>query len=141
VKSLADLALADFDTHLVWEAGGPDHCNDELVSPVVGKRSVRNGESNLWVRFEGALADGTALAGIAMAEADPATLHLWSFFVEGQWLHLHLPPAPAFVLQETGPESFAHALGRPVEQVFPIRISTEVTAETTGALITALIAP
>jgi hypothetical protein len=140
-KPLSALELSDFDEHLVWEAGGPDHCDDEQVSPVIGKQTVRDGESNLWVRFEGSLADGTIVRGIAMAEADPATLLLWSFFVEGQWRPLHLPPAPAFVLEHTGPEPFAQALGRRLECVFPIRMRTEVKAESTGAPITALIAP
>jgi hypothetical protein len=143
MKSIGDLELADFDDHVIWESAlnGPDGCDDEAVRPVSGKSTVADGDSNLWVRFVGTLADGTGIAGIAFAESPPPTLSNWSFLFEGTWLVLHLKPAPPFVLAKTGPEPFAKALHRTLAQVFPIKISSEIVAEATGQPITATINP
>ncbi len=75
-----------------------------------------------------------------MAESPPPTLLAWSFFVGGEWLVLHLPPAPDFVLRDSGPEAFAHKLERRIDQVFPICITSEILAEETGQRITVAIA-
>jgi hypothetical protein len=130
-KQLSELELADFDHAPVWI---PDfaNCDDETVMPVDGKAQIVDGDTSLWIRFVGRLADGTAISGIAMAEAEPGDLLAWSFFIEGEWLALHFPPAPEFVLRETGPHRLALSLGRPMPAVFPIRIQSEVPLASSG---------
>lgn len=143
MKKLSDLILSDFDECAVWETVPEEICesSDEFVWCKSGKTSIEDGESDLWVRFSGCLADGTSVKGIAMAVASPPDLLLWSFQFDGQWLVLHLPPAPDFVLHKTGPQPFAEILGKTIDKVFPIRIETEVKFETTGEIIRKVIAP
>ena len=134
-KPLNELELDDFDAVPIW-ATDLKHDDLETVLAMPGKTQIEDGESDLWVRFSGAIADGTSVRGIAMVETPPPRLLLWSFFIEGQWLTLHLPPAPEFVLARTGPDAFARTLSRHLREVFPIRIHTEVKAASTGLYIT-----
>jgi hypothetical protein len=133
-KNIGDLELTDFEQFPIWESilDSPDGCDDELVRPVEDKNTIADGESCLWVRFTGKLSDGTQVAGIAFAESPPPSLSNWSFFIEGKWLALLLPPAPDFVLAKTGPEVFAKSLERDLSEVFPIRLKSEVVFENTG---------
>ncbi len=57
-KRLDDLELSDFDDAPMWSSGA-EHCDEEVVGPLIGRDSLRNGESNMWVRFQGSLADQT----------------------------------------------------------------------------------
>jgi hypothetical protein len=143
VKNMADLELSDFDRYQMWQTVSDEmhQSRDECVRPMPGKSSVCDGETDLWVRFTGTLADGTPVEGAALAESPPPDLLLWSFWVNGKWLVLLLPPAPAFVLKKTGPIPFAAGIGKPMDRVFPTRIRSEVSAESTGRIIIKEIRP
>jgi hypothetical protein len=130
-KPLSQLELDDFDSVAVW-ATDLEHDDYESVVAMHGKTQISDCDSDVWVRFHGALADGTAVRGIAMILTPPPKLHLWSFFIDGQWVPLHLPPAPSFVLERTGPARFAQRLSKSLADVFPIRIHTHVTDAATG---------
>ncbi|MBU3947275.1 MAG: hypothetical protein KJ826_03525 [Proteobacteria bacterium] len=140
-KHISDFTLDDFDYCPIWETtlDLPEGCDDELVRPAHGKTSIRDGESDQWVRFSGKLADGTEIKGIAMAEAPPPDLLLLSFFIEDRWIVLNLPPAPDFVLGKTGPMVFAKNLKKTLNETFPISIQSEIVAESTGRVITKII--
>ena len=142
-KNIDDLELIDFDRFPIWESALdlPDGCDEEMVRPVEGKSIVADGDSNLWVRVVGTLADGTGIAGIAFAESPPPSLSNWSFFIEGKWLVLLLPPAPDFVLAKSGARAFAESLGRDLHKVFPIRLVSEVAFEGTGQQLHVTIEP
>jgi hypothetical protein len=142
-KNIGDLELVDFDRFPIWKSALdlPDGCDNEMVRPVAGKSIVADGDSNLWVRVVGKLADGTDIAGIAFAELPPPSLSNWSFFIEGKWLVLLLPPAPDFVLAKSGPRVFAESLGRDLHKVFPIRLKSEVVFENTGQELHVTIEP
>jgi hypothetical protein len=133
-KQLGELELNDFDSAAVW-ASDIAGCDDETVTARPELRAVPQNVHGLWVRFSGTLADGTPLAGISMAECPPPNLLLHSFLIEGEWHALYFPPAPEFVLAADGPDAFARELGRSISQVFPIRIHTDLPAETTGEQI------
>ena len=83
----------------------------------------------------------THRAGIASAESPPPSLSNWSFFIEGKWLVLLLPPAPDFVLAKSGARAFAEALGRDLHKVFPIQLESEVAFEGTGQQLHVTIEP
>ena len=142
-KTIGNLELTDFDQFPVWESALdlPDGCDDEMVRPVEGKDIIADGDSNLWVRVVGELADGTSIAGIAFAESPPPSLSNWSFFIESKWLVLYLPPAPDSVLEKDGPRAFAKSLERDLHQVFPIRVKSEVVFENTGQELQVTIKP
>ena len=139
-KPLADLTLADFDFARVWAS---DLANDDIetVYPVMGSDMIGTSDpASLWVRFSGMLADSTPIAGIATPRDAPPDLLLPSFLIEGKWHVLHLPPAPDFVLKDTGPDAFARALGRGLAQVFPIYLRADVKARSTDRQIEKVIA-
>lgn len=142
-KSIGDLELSDFDLYPIWEHPVDEYgdLDCDCVKPAVGKYTVSDGDANVWVRFRGTLADGTFLTGVAYAEAPPPRLLLWTFTIGDISLVLHLPPAPDFVLADTGPEKFAKCLGRGMSDVFPIRIASEVCAASTGEPIAMEIRP
>ena len=142
-KNIGDLELIDFDRSPIWESALdlPDGCDEEVVRPVKGKSVVADGDSNLWVRVVGKLADGTDIAGIAFAESPPPSLSNWSFFIEDKWLTLFLSPAPDFVLAQSGPKVFAGSLGRDLYEVFPIQLESQVTFENTGQQLYVTIEP
>jgi hypothetical protein len=130
-KHLGELELADFDLAPVW-ASDVAGCDEETVEPRRDLTAVPDDVHGLWVRFHGALADGTPLSGIAMAVSPPPELILHSFFVEGRWLSLLFAPAPEFVLSQEGPERFAEQLSRPIGSVFPLQVVSDVPASCDG---------
>jgi hypothetical protein len=143
IKKMGALDLLDFDKYPVWQTVPEELCEsgDDLVQPVLGKLTICDGDTDLWVRFSGFLADGTVVEGIAMAESPPPNLILWSFRFGDKWLALNLSPAPEFVLKETGPLPFARSIDKRIQQVFPILIQSEVKVESTGNVITKEIRP
>lgn len=137
-KTLGDLELQDFDVAPVW-ASDIAGCDDESVEPRPDLTAVPQNIHGLWVRFSGALSDGTPVRGIAMADCPPRNLILHSFFIEGEWYSLHYPPAPEFVLAQDGPDRFAAKLRRSRNQVFPIAIRSDIPSAITGVRIDQLL--
>lgn len=128
-KPLSELDLADFDVAPVWSSN-IEGCDDETVEPRPEMHVVPENRHGLWVRFRGALADGTAADGIAMAECPPPNLLLHSFHIDGEWYSVHFPPAPDFVLAHDGPQRLAEQLHRPIADVFPITVVTDISSAT-----------
>jgi hypothetical protein len=137
-KKLADLTLTDFDLAWCWAS---DLANNDIESvfPIAEKDTITGIDGALWVRFAGRLADGTPAPGIASAQCTPPDLLVPSFFIEGRWHRLIVPPAPKFVLDQKGPERFADALHRSLGQVFPLRLHSEVKVKSTGRVIEKII--
>ena len=137
-KKLADLTLTDFDLAWCWAS---DLANNDIESvfPIAEKDTITGIDGALWVRFAGRLADGTPAPGIASAQCTPPDLLVPSFFIEGRWHRLIVPPAPKFVLDKEGPDRFAMTIHRSVHQVFPLGLRSEVKVESTGRVIEKII--
>ena len=55
-----------------------------------------------------------------------------SYCYNGEWYCFFRPPAPPFVIAKEGPHIFAEKIGKPMNDIFPITIKTDVVFEDTG---------
>ncbi|MFX1265796.1 MAG: hypothetical protein ACFFH0_10485 [Promethearchaeota archaeon] len=142
MKPLEDLELSDFDEYKVWqfvvdEAGEIDYDN---VVPVRAEAVVFEEDVTVMVPITAKLADGTFLRGTASVDGDPPKIYpAVTFGSEEQCFTLHLPPAPQFVLEKTGPAAFAAFLGSSESQIFPIEIQTDVNFRKTGEPLSSIL--
>lgn len=142
MKPLEDLELSDFDEYKVWqfvvdEVGDIGYDN---VVPVRAEAVVFEEDVAVMVPITARLADGTFLCGIASVDGEPPKIYpAIAFSSEEQWFTLHLPPAPQFVLEKTGPAAFAAFLGSGESHIFPIRIQTDVNFRKTGEPLSSIL--
>ena len=133
-KQLGEIELSDFDLAAV-RASDIAGCDEETLEARPDLTAIPDNVFGLWVRFRGTLADGTEIAGIAIARTPPPDFVAHSFFIDGEWHSVHFAPAPDFVLAHDGPERFAQRLGRQISQVFPIEIHSDLATARTGERI------
>ncbi|WP_144555865.1 hypothetical protein [Bacillus sp. X1(2014)] len=139
-KSIHELELGDFDVHPVWKTVEFDADElDELVEPFEIDKEVIDFQEDYWVRIKGVLNDGSEIYGIGQINIEEGNIFSMSFFVKGDWEVLHLPPAPDFVLEETGPIPFASKLSKEINCVFPMKVLPNMAKEVTHKDIVNLI--
>lgn len=143
-KNLQELKLEDFDNYAVWHSVDDEQVYGELdfdfVKPVRQEAIIKNDESLMMVRFRGKMADGTEIAGIASVSSPPPDMDPSpSYYYNGEWYCFFCPPAPPFVIEKEGPYIFAEKIGKPMNDIFPITIKTDVVFEDTGKSLKVII--
>ena len=136
-KKLKDITLEDFDGHPIWyDLHGDEDKLEGLVESLdqVAELSLAL-EHHVWCRILVRLNDGTKLKGIGMYFSDSGQLGNFSIKSGGNWLSLLLPPAPDFVLAESGPTQLARSLDKNYSEVFPLIIETELKESYTGRTV------
>jgi pimeloyl-ACP methyl ester carboxylesterase len=133
-RSIHELEMRDLESAPLWDTVRFDVPGgiDMTVAPVITHAVIDGTEQLPWVHCAGHFADGTRVAALANVFLDPPRIHCPTLYVAGQWHVFFLPPAPAFVLADQGPQALADALGRPVSSVFPITLFTTPLLAATG---------
>ncbi|MFB7142828.1 hypothetical protein ACFCYN_24860 [Gottfriedia sp. NPDC056225] len=98
-----------------------------LVEPLFNERESINKLDSYMVRIKGDLADGTEIYGIGDVDFDENKIFNFTFQIsKGNWEVLDLPPAPDFVLEESGLIPFAKKLSKSVHNIFPMKLSADI---------------
>lgn len=103
---------------------------EQLVEPFDCKIEGINIEEDYWIRIKGELNDGSELLGSGQINFKEGEIFSISLLVNEEWEVLHLPPAPDFVLEESGPIPFASKLKKEINRVFPMKIKSDVSKVT-----------
>jgi hypothetical protein len=132
-KDFVELLPSDFDKFPIWE----EDPQDFLFRPVKGRSTIIPGDV---IRMNVTLADGTDIAGIAVAVDDePIAIEGLLFFTNGKWIYA--PPCrdqkyahrPGRSISH---KDFAETLGRTLEQVYPIHVESAAVFASTGRRFT-----
>lgn len=130
IKSIHELELSDFDLNPIWKTAEMDvEVYDEFVEPINVGREKMLSEEDYWVRLKGVLNDSTNLFGIGQFNMQTDDIFSISFKLNDEWEVLHLPPAPDFVLEATGPIPFSAKLNKDIKSVFPMKIEVDVSVD------------
>ncbi|WP_281886559.1 hypothetical protein [Paenibacillus sp. YYML68] len=124
-KSIHQLVLNDFNNFPFWRITDYDVSNgvDMLVTPTEVELIDQN--EDYWVRFKWEFNDGTSGYGIGVLELKNKLLKGLSFYINEEWEVFHLPPAPEFVLEISGPVPFSERIKKSLKDIFPITIESD----------------
>ncbi|UPM56337.1 hypothetical protein [Gottfriedia acidiceleris] len=128
-KSIHDLELSDFNEFPIWKIVDYDVDNDDemLVEPLFNEGESINKLDTYMVRIKGDLADGTEIYGIGDVDFGKNKIFNFTFQLsKTNWEVLNLPPAPDFVLEESGPIPFAKKLSKSIQNVYPMKLSADI---------------
>lgn len=132
-KSIHELELPDFDKYPLWRTVEYDDADgiDIVVEPILNYKRIANNEE-YWIRFRGILADGTEVLGVGMMNFYTSDTFALSFNINNVWEVLHLPLAPDFVLEHSGPEQLAKKMNKDLKCVFPMTIVADIPIDILG---------
>jgi hypothetical protein len=123
---LSDLTIDVLLKVDVWKIANPAYDGIELLLLAANKSDqgvVLRTNGEVWCLSKAIFFNGTVHHALAMCDAnsDEGPL-LWSVWNGGRFVPLFVPPAPAFVLEDDGPEHFCKEFDETTEHVFPIAL-------------------
>ena len=124
---LGQMTYGDLSRIPAWEATGEVEDGDRVLIPaktVNGLIDASVGE--VWSLATCRFSNGEEHKACVMCRGDNADGPLgWTVWNGSRDVPLIVPPAPLPVLKLDGPESFARAFGKRLDQVFPLKIEAE----------------